>query len=66
MQHLPENILMCGPSHGWAMFAYERFMSFLRGRIHNRKDPEVTAVESYRVSSSDMPYFIFLYPSRIG
>ncbi|XP_072043489.1 uncharacterized protein [Amphiura filiformis] len=49
MQHLPDDVLMCGPSHGWSMFAFERYMSFLRGRIHNRKDPEISAVESYRI-----------------
>ena len=40
-----------GPATSQWMYGFERFMAFLSGRIHNRKQPEATAIEAYRVST---------------
>ncbi|XP_072171032.1 uncharacterized protein [Diadema setosum] len=49
IHHLPDTIRKCGPLVNSWMFSFERFMSFLKKRILNRRHPEATAVEAYRI-----------------
>ena len=39
-----------GPEYGTWMYPYERFNSWICKRVLNRAIPEVTVVETYRVS----------------
>ena len=51
MHHSTDTLYKYGPATSQWMYGFERFMAFLSGRIHNRKQPEATAIEAYRVST---------------
>ena len=38
-----------GPIHGYHMFPMERFNSWIKQRVTNRRYPESTVLESYRL-----------------
>ncbi|XP_022100010.1 uncharacterized protein LOC110984295 [Acanthaster planci] len=49
LHHASSTLRKYGPATSQWMFGFERFMSFLSGRILNRKEPEATAIEAYRI-----------------
>lgn len=49
LHHLPMFIRRFGPVHGYWMFSMERFNSWISRRVHNRRFPEATVLESYRL-----------------
>lgn len=49
LHHLPKFIRRFGPVHGYWMFSMERFNSWIARRVHNRRFPEATIIESYRL-----------------
>lgn len=48
--HLPMFIKRFGPVYSFWMYSYERFNSWLTRRILNRRYPEATVIETYRLS----------------
>ena len=50
LHHLPSFIKRFGPVYTFWMYPYERFNSWLARRILNRRYPEATVVETYRLS----------------
>ena len=49
LHHLPMYIARFGPAYGFWMFPIERFNSWLARRVLNRRYPESTVVETYRM-----------------
>jgi hypothetical protein len=49
LRHVADGIGHFGPVYGSWMFAYERFNSWLHRRVMNRRFPEATLMETYRV-----------------
>ena len=49
LRHVVDGIRSFGPVYGSWMFAYERFNSWLHRRVMNRRFPEATLMETYRV-----------------
>ncbi|XP_015765420.1 PREDICTED: uncharacterized protein LOC107344281 [Acropora digitifera] len=47
--HSVAGIQQFGPVHGWWMYCYERFNSWICHRVKNRQFPEATVWETYRV-----------------
>ena len=50
LHHLPMFLRRFGPVYGFWMFPYERFNSWFTRRVTNRRYPEATVVETYRLS----------------
>lgn len=50
LHHLPMFIKRFGPVYGFWMYPYERFNSWITRRVLNRRYPESTVVETYRLS----------------
>ena len=51
--HIVSGIKQFGPVYGTWMYPYERFNSWMCRRALNRAHPEVTIMETYRVSFMD-------------
>ena len=49
LHHLPFYIRRFGPIYSFWMYPYERFNSWLIRRIKNRRYPEATVIETYRL-----------------
>ena len=49
LHHLPMFIHRFGPAYTFWMYPFERFNSWIGRRIHNRRFPEATVVETYRL-----------------
>ena len=49
LHHVPFYIRRFGPPHGYWMYPFERFNSWVIKRVHNRRYPEATVVETYRL-----------------
>ena len=49
LHHLPMFIRRFGPACGFWMYPFERFNSWIGQRVHNRRFPEATVIESYRL-----------------
>ena len=49
LHHLPMFIRRFGPAYSFWMYPFERFNSWIVRRIHNRRYPEATVVETYRL-----------------
>lgn len=47
LHHLPMFIRHFGPSYGFWMYPMERFNSWVSRRVHNRRYPESTVLETY-------------------
>lgn len=50
LHHIVDGIRYKGPVYGTWMFPYERFNSWVCKRALNRANPEVTIMETYKVS----------------
>ncbi len=50
MRHVVEGIEKFGPVYATWMYSFERFNSWMCQRALNRAHPEVTIMETYRVS----------------
>ena len=50
LRHIVDGMKVFGPVYATWMFAYERFNSWLHRRVMNRRFPEATLMETYRVS----------------
>lgn len=50
MHHIAEGIEKFGPVYSTWMYPFERFNSWLCQRALNRAHPEITIMETYRVS----------------
>ena len=48
LHHLPEYLSHYGPVHGYWMYPYERFNSWITRRIKNRRYPESNVIETYK------------------
>ena len=49
LHHLPYYIRRFGPLYSFWMYAYERFNSWVIRRVQNRRYPEATVIETYRL-----------------
>ena len=49
LHHIPQGISRFGPVYGTWMWQYERFNSWICRRVLNRRHPEATVMETYRV-----------------
>ena len=49
LHHLPMFICRFGPAYTFWMYPFERFNSWIIRRIHNRRFPEATVIETYRL-----------------
>lgn len=49
LHHVVEGIKLQGPVHSWWMYCYERFNSWICQRVKNRRFPEATIMETYRL-----------------
>ena len=49
LHHLPMYVRQFGPVHGFHMFPMERFNSWIGQRVMNRRFPETTVLESYKL-----------------
>ena len=49
LHHLPMYISRLGPTYGFWMYPIERFNSWLARRVLNRRYPESTVIETYRI-----------------
>ena len=50
LHHLPMLLRRFGPVYGFWMYPYERFNSWITRRVTNRRYPEATVMETYRLS----------------
>ena len=50
LHHLPMFVRRFGPVYGFWMYPFERFNSWIARRVTNRRYPEATVVETYRLS----------------
>lgn len=50
LHHLPSYVKHFGPVYGFWMYPYERFNSWISRRVLNRRYPESTVIETYRLS----------------
>ena len=50
LRHIVDGMKVYGPVYATWMYAYERFNSWLHRRVMNRRFPEATLMETYRVS----------------
>ena len=56
LRHIVDGMKQFGPVYATWMYAYERFNSWLYRRITNRRFPEATLMETYRVSDVALKY----------
>ena len=49
LHHLPFYLQRFGPIYGYWMYPFERFNSWVIRRVNNRRYPEATVVETYRL-----------------
>ena len=49
LHHLPMFVQRFGPLHGFWMYPMERFNNWIKSRVQNRRYPESTVVETYRL-----------------
>ena len=49
LHHLPLFLSRFGPLHAYWMFPFKRFNSWVIRRVHNRRYPESTVVETYKL-----------------
>ena len=49
LHHLPMFLRRFGPVHTFWMFPHERFNSWIGRRVHNKRFPEATVLETYRI-----------------
>ena len=49
LHHLPMYMRRFGPLHSFWMYPMERFNNWIKNRVHNRRFPEATVMESYRL-----------------
>ena len=49
LHHLPMFIRRFGPAYGFWMYPFERFNSWIGRRVQNRRYPEATVIETYRL-----------------
>ena len=74
LHHLPFYLRRFGPIYGYWMFPFERFNSWIIRRVHNRRYPESTVVQTYRLyewahflqSSGHLPDNSLLCPEGMG
>ena len=66
LHHIVEGIELFGPVYSTWMFAYERFNSWITRRITNRRYPESTVMETYRVGYVDYYQFNNNYIEIVG
>ena len=50
LHHLPMFMKQFGPVYSYWMYPYERFNSWVIRRVHNRRYPESTVIETYRLT----------------
>ncbi len=50
LHHLPRYLRRFGPVYNYWMYHFERYNSWITRRIHNRRYPESTVIETYRLS----------------
>ncbi len=50
LHHLPAYLQRFGPVYGYWMYPMERFNSWITRRVMNRRFPEATVIETYRLS----------------
>ena len=50
LRHSVKGIQLYGPVHSCWMYCYERFNSWVCQRVKNRRFPEATVMETYKVS----------------
>ena len=70
LHHLPFYIRRFGPLYSFWMYPFERFNSWIIRRVHNRRYPEATVTETYRLCewahclqmSGRIPDDAILYP----
>ncbi len=58
LRHIVDGMKAFGPVYGTWMYAYERFNSWLHRRVLNRRFPEATFMETYRVSITKMSLYV--------
>ena len=49
LHHLPNFLSRFGPANGFWMYPFERFNSWISRRLHNRRYPESTVIETYHL-----------------
>ena len=49
LHHLPSYVKRFGPAYTFWMYPLERFNSWIARRVHNRRYPESTVIETYRL-----------------
>ena len=49
LHHLPMFLRRFGPAYSFWMYPLERFNSWIGRRVHNRRYPEATIIETYRL-----------------
>ena len=49
LHHLPMFLKRFGPAYSFWMYPLERFNSWIGRRVHNRRYPEATVIETYRL-----------------
>lgn len=49
LHHLPMYVRLYGPLHGFWMYPFERFNSWISRRVLNKRYPESTVIETYRL-----------------
>ena len=56
LHHLPFYMRRFGPIYAFSMYSFERFNSWITRRVHNRRYPEATVLETYRLH--EWAYFL--------
>ena len=60
LHHVADGLKRYGPVHSMWMYPYERFNSWTCRRATNRRGPEATIIETYRVHSNIVLLYTFL------
>lgn len=60
LRHIVDGMKEFGPVYGTWMYGYERFNSWLHRRVMNRRWPEATLMETYRVN-----HFTHIFKTRL-
>ena len=68
LRHVVSGMKRFGPIYGSWMYGYERFNSWLHRRVMNRRFPEATLMETYRVSLEVLHglYYTYIYSMLLG
>lgn len=66
LRHIVDGIRQFGPVYSTWMFSYEGFNSWLHWRVMNRRWPEATLMETYRVNKCTLIFIIIHIATFIG